>query len=71
MCRHSVTRFSGVSGGERFLIDGQSLTAEECRRLFAKAELSPRQQMVLSLIEGRDVVDIGCYAGLFVDDHAR
>jgi 2-polyprenyl-3-methyl-5-hydroxy-6-metoxy-1,4-benzoquinol methylase len=56
-----------VSGDARYLVDGRSLTAEECRRLFAGAVLSPRQATVLSLIEGRDVADIGCYAGLFVN----
>jgi ubiquinone/menaquinone biosynthesis C-methylase UbiE len=51
---------------QTFMVDGQLLTAEECRKLFGGIELGERQRQVLDLVEGQRLVDIGCYAGSFV-----
>jgi 2-polyprenyl-3-methyl-5-hydroxy-6-metoxy-1,4-benzoquinol methylase len=56
---------------ETYLVDGKLIPADECRRVFLKAPLSNRQQQVLELIEGNTVVDVGCYAGLFVTEARR
>lgn len=53
-------------GTRTFMVDGRSLTGEECRKLFRGIELGERQREVLELVEGHRVVDIGCYAGNFV-----
>lgn len=51
---------------ETYMVDGQNVTAEDCKRIFASLKLGDRQRRVLNLIEGGSVLDIGCYAGNFV-----
>jgi 2-polyprenyl-3-methyl-5-hydroxy-6-metoxy-1,4-benzoquinol methylase len=55
-----------ADAGERFLVDGKSLTAEECRAAFASEGLADRQIKVMQRLEGQAIVDIGCYSGAFV-----
>lgn len=50
-----------------FIVDGQPVSAEECRRIFTARDLEDRQRRCLDWVEGASVVDIGCYAGTFVD----
>jgi SAM-dependent methyltransferase len=56
---------------ETYLVDGKKITADECRRLFANGTLGDRQVRVLDRIEGDLVLDIGCYAGIFVRQASR
>jgi 2-polyprenyl-3-methyl-5-hydroxy-6-metoxy-1,4-benzoquinol methylase len=51
---------------ETYMVDGKKLSADECRSIFTAAELGDRQLQVLDLIEGDQVLDIGCYSGRFV-----
>jgi len=60
-----------MTDDSKFLVDGQLITPDECKRLFAGKPLQDRQERVLSLIEGDRIVDIGCYAGSFVAEAAR
>jgi 2-polyprenyl-3-methyl-5-hydroxy-6-metoxy-1,4-benzoquinol methylase len=56
---------------DRFLIDGKSLSPEECRAHFANYRFSDHHYQVLDLIEGERVVDIGCYTGFLVAEAKR
>lgn len=54
----------------RFLVDGRLVDEAECRRLFAPAPLLDRMKRTAALVEGKTVVDLGCYAGHFVAELA-
>lgn len=56
---------------ETYLVDGQQMSADECRQIFLEVPLGDRQEQVLQLVEGDTVVDVGCYAGLFVAELRR
>src|SRR6516164_1775240 len=60
-----------MSSSETYLVDGEPLSAEQCRALFGAMSLSDRQAKVLDRIEGDTVIDIGCYSGLFVHEASR
>jgi len=53
---------------EEYLVDGKYLSEEECKELFSNglAPLAFRQKKCLDLIEGDNIIDIGCYCGSFV-----
>ena len=54
-----------------YLVDGQRLSADQCRTLFAGMSLSDRHIKVLERIEGETIVDVGCYVGTFVREASR
>ncbi len=56
---------------DTFLVDGQHLTAEQCHKLFSGHVLSDRQIKVIDRVEGDNLLDIGCYAGVFVEEAIR
>lgn len=56
---------------DTFLVDGQRLTADQCRKLFSDHILSDRQTKVIDRVEGDSLLDIGCYAGVFVKEAIR
>jgi len=60
-----------MNGADTFLVDGQRLTADQCRELFCNHNLTDRQIKVADRIEGDTVLDIGCYAGVFVEEVIR
>jgi 2-polyprenyl-3-methyl-5-hydroxy-6-metoxy-1,4-benzoquinol methylase len=60
-----------VAEPERFLVDGEYRSAEECRVLFAKQRLDDHQRRAMDLIEGNIVVDVGCYTGFFVSEASK
>lgn len=66
-----MPRDSKAGSAERYFLDGKYFTAEEVRKMFAGEQLSDRSEICLDLIDGDVVVDIGCYAGLFVKRAAR
>lgn len=49
-----------------FRIDGRKVGAAEIRQLFAAEHAPDRMVRALAHIEGRTVLDIGCYGGTFV-----
>lgn len=60
-----------MSEPERFLVDGEYRSADECRLLFANQRLDDHQRKTLELIEGDTVVDVGCYTGFFVSEASK
>jgi ubiquinone/menaquinone biosynthesis C-methylase UbiE len=60
-----------MDSSETYLVDGERLSADQCRALFGAMSLSDRQAKVLDRIEGDTIVDIGCYSGLFVHEAVR
>lgn len=60
-----------MSSPETYLVDGERLSADQCRALLGALPLSDRQVKVLDRLEGDTVLDIGCYSGLFVDEASR
>jgi SAM-dependent methyltransferase len=54
-----------------YIVDGERLSAQQCRALLGKLPFSDRHAKVLDRIEGDTIVDIGCYSGLFVDEATR
>jgi 2-polyprenyl-3-methyl-5-hydroxy-6-metoxy-1,4-benzoquinol methylase len=55
-----------VGAEQRYSVDGRLVDEAECRALFASAELPDRMRRTAALIDGRDVIDVGCYAGSFL-----
>jgi 2-polyprenyl-3-methyl-5-hydroxy-6-metoxy-1,4-benzoquinol methylase len=60
-----------MSDATTFLVDGDRLSADQCRTRFVAQPLSDRQAKVMELLEGDLVVDVGCHAGSFVREAAR
>lgn len=52
----------------RFLVDGKYYPEEEMRRIFndGKIQLNKRQKAALEFVEGKRILDVGCYSGAFV-----
>lgn len=50
----------------KYFVDGGYLDEKETRLAFSSGNMSHRAEVCLNLIEGHDVVDVGCYAGTFV-----
>ena len=60
-----------MSSPETYLVDGEQLSAAQCRALLGAMPLLDRQHKVLERIEGDMIVDLGCYSGLFVHEAIR
>ena len=60
-----------MSSPETYLVDGEQLSAAQCRALVGAIPLLDRQHKVLERIEGDMIVDLGCYSGLFVHEAIR
>lgn len=56
---------------ESYMVDGKNLSADECRVIFSSSKLGDRQRRVLELVEGDRLLDIGCYAGVFISEVKR
>jgi ubiquinone/menaquinone biosynthesis C-methylase UbiE len=56
---------------QTYLVDGERLSADQCRALFAGMSLLDRQIKVLERIEGDTIIDIGCHTGIFVHAASR
>jgi 2-polyprenyl-3-methyl-5-hydroxy-6-metoxy-1,4-benzoquinol methylase len=54
-----------------YIVDGERLSAQQCRALLGALPFSDRHKKVLERIEGDSVVDIGCYSGPFVQEASR
>jgi ubiquinone/menaquinone biosynthesis C-methylase UbiE len=54
-----------------YLIDGERLSADQCRTRFAALPLSDRQTKVMALLEGDTIVDVGGHTGGFVHAASR
>jgi len=59
------------TGSARYLVDGRMVDEAECRRLFATSRLPDRMERTAALVEGASILDIGCYAGTFLEHVAR
>jgi ubiquinone/menaquinone biosynthesis C-methylase UbiE len=57
-----------MSFPETYMVDGQNLSADECKSIFSSSKLGDRQVQVLDLLEGDRLLDVGCYAGNFVSE---
>jgi ubiquinone/menaquinone biosynthesis C-methylase UbiE len=55
-----------MSDAATYLVDGDRLSADQCRTRFAALRLSDRQAKVMERIEGDIIVDVGCHTGGFV-----
>lgn len=47
-------------------VDGALRSGDEVRQMFAASHMADRAERCLRMIEGERIVDIGCYAGIFV-----
>ena len=56
---------SELSEAETFFVDGRLIGPEECRALFS-GPMSDRARKCLAMVEGKSIIDIGCYSGQFV-----
>jgi 2-polyprenyl-3-methyl-5-hydroxy-6-metoxy-1,4-benzoquinol methylase len=60
-----------ISSSETYMVDGKNLSADECKRIFSSSKLGNRHLQVLDLLEGDELLDVGCYAGNFVAEVKR
>jgi ubiquinone/menaquinone biosynthesis C-methylase UbiE len=60
-----------MSDATTFLVDGDRLSADQCRTRFAVQPLSDRQAKVMERLEGDHIIDVGCQTGGFVHEASR
>jgi ubiquinone/menaquinone biosynthesis C-methylase UbiE len=60
-----------MSDATTFLVDGDRLSADQCRTRFVAQPLPDRQAKVMQRLEGDLIVDVGCQTGGFVHEASR